>query len=496
MSTAIVRGSAYISMLYEKATPRLRAQRSIVRMVVDGSRVMHNCTQAGTFTVNNELELLSDDSDQTWLVFVSEPITFECTNINIAGVVTGGDMSSEDFALTTPGFELRALQQMRRGMVRIALANNCSTASHYTEACADVIEANGLAGRRGVGRDATAFTQLLRNHSDIYPTTAADISFIFPSELNDVNNMNEDVELRLVFDWAPASMADLNLAIPRKPVSGDLMSTQLLMFAIPHQQQRLQTTALSPNEVLGFGCTPTLLGFACPVLGSQWSMLEHLHRINFTVPRPIREEMRDDLAASLKQDLKFQIPQNYLNGAGDSYFSGKMLTRLARILIIADEQGMAYCDDDVSVVLPDYGDGRGDIRGEVDSPSDQDGGTERSYCPDFTRALRQLRTGVQVWLNRSSQVYGSPLLYDPHWGGLISCGCDYVNSADPITGSTVGRCDNTYPNCPALSDVGMDFGNAFYNDHHFQYGYHIYAAAVLMLYDPVWARKYVGTIQL
>ena len=39
---------------------------------------------------------------------------------------------------------------------------------------------------------------------------------------------------------------------------------------------------------------------------------------------------------------------------------------------------------------------------------------------------------------------------------------------------------NPNPNpSPNPNQVGMDFGNAWYNDHHFHYGYYIYAYAVL-----------------
>lgn len=35
----------------------------------------------------------------------------------------------------------------------------------------------------------------------------------------------------------------------------------------------------------------------------------------------------------------------------------------------------------------------------------------------------------------------------------------------------------------------MDFGNAFFNDHHFHYGYLIYSAAVLTHFDPSWPNQ-------
>jgi endo-1,3(4)-beta-glucanase len=37
---------------------------------------------------------------------------------------------------------------------------------------------------------------------------------------------------------------------------------------------------------------------------------------------------------------------------------------------------------------------------------------------------------------------------------------------------------------------------AFYNDQHFHYGYHIYAAAVVAHFDPAWGRKYFEQVLL
>jgi endo-1,3(4)-beta-glucanase len=36
----------------------------------------------------------------------------------------------------------------------------------------------------------------------------------------------------------------------------------------------------------------------------------------------------------------------------------------------------------------------------------------------------------------------------------------------------------------------MNFGNGFYNDHHFHYGYHIYSAATVAHFDKDWGRKH------
>ncbi|KAH7384579.1 endo-beta-1,3-glucanase-like protein [Pyrenochaeta sp. MPI-SDFR-AT-0127] len=53
-----------------------------------------------------------------------------------------------------------------------------------------------------------------------------------------------------------------------------------------------------------------------------------------------------------------------------------------------------------------------------------------------------------------------PLYYDDSWKGVVS------NAG--------------------FQDPGADFGNTYYNDHHFHYGYFVYVSAVLGYLDPAW----------
>jgi endo-1,3(4)-beta-glucanase len=73
--------------------------------------------------------------------------------------------------------------------------------------------------------------------------------------------------------------------------------------------------------------------------------------------------------------------------------------------------------------------------------------------------LQQLKVAFDRFVQNAQQY---PLVYESAWGGVVS-------SATYNTG-----------------DTGADFGNSLYNDHHFHYGYFIYAAAVIGHLDPSW----------
>lgn len=138
--TPIVRGSPYTTMKYFDATPRLFVERLLSGKIVvdnneDGS-VVAVCGSsefgeysAEPFTVQKELKIQFDTSDMTWLVFVSEPTEFVCTNHvgvpnnvpSIPGVVQVEDVEAGAF------FDMRATKPMHRGMVRVAMSNNCTT---------------------------------------------------------------------------------------------------------------------------------------------------------------------------------------------------------------------------------------------------------------------------------------------------------------------------------------------------------------------------------
>ncbi|KAF2737083.1 glycoside hydrolase [Polyplosphaeria fusca] len=78
---------------------------------------------------------------------------------------------------------------------------------------------------------------------------------------------------------------------------------------------------------------------------------------------------------------------------------------------------------------------------------------------DFSAPLAVLKQEYDKWIHNA--VIQNPLYYDHTWGGAVS-------------------------KAGLAGDPAPDFGNTFYNDHHFHYGYFVYAAAVIASLDSGW----------
>ena len=173
MSSPIVRGSPYTSMEYFDASPMVTSQRfATVDPIVDptnptaASHII--CGENGAFgppaMVQSELMVHFDTSDMTWLIFLSEPAEFVCSNSksSLDAESTGAPLPPgvvpPQEAEGPPLFTLKATGRMTHGMIRVAMANNCTTGQN-AQYC-DNFQSN----------DQTAFINLLRDHHDVYPT--------------------------------------------------------------------------------------------------------------------------------------------------------------------------------------------------------------------------------------------------------------------------------------------------------------------------------------
>lgn len=417
MKSSIVKGMPYATMEY---TPRVDHNDADLRILptlysevalkdeinVDNGSESSPCEDSGSvFIVSEELELRFH-SGVTWLVFFSRPSKFQCTPMS------GG-----------------------RFMLQVVEDFNIKDSL--------VIRAAMVVPRNDQTEDAQAFSHrykaFLRKYYNVYPGSETKVSQAV-SENNAYAN--------IIFDWDVQTI-------------GSSSNTNLAMFALPHHQDKL-------NGVLDQLCTFSLLGSVCPVIGETWSIIERLPEVSFRAPRRPDPAYLPLLAKSLKTDIRYQIPANFQVGAGDTYFSGKALGKLARILLITEEV-KEICDAN-----------------ERDNEYADVCANSSEYIPtdeETASALVQLRKGVEVWLRGNGQ---APFVYDPSWGGVVSCGCTYRN----------GICLNKLPNCPAFVDKLLNFGSGMYNDHHFHYGYHIYAAAALSHFDKEWGREYFEDVLL
>jgi endo-1,3(4)-beta-glucanase len=74
-----------------------------------------------------------------------------------------------------------------------------------------------------------------------------------------------------------------------------------------------------------------------------------------------------------------------------------------------------------------------------------------------TMGLEKLKQEMAQWI-ANQQLH--PLYYDDTWKGIVSNASFY--------------------------DAGADFGNTFYNDHHFHFAYFVYTASVIGYLDASW----------
>jgi len=402
MVVPLVRGSPYITTEYSGITPRISSEQTLRSPVITVDGKSADCDGV-TSLAGYVFALDFVESDATWLFFSSQGVRWVC--------------QASPFLLTA--------KAPLYGAVRAALANNCTTGSgqrHCEGAPA--------------GRDMLAYATLLLQHAGAYPVNSS-VDF---DVVGDVGTVNWRWGSKNLAGWRHAPLLQLAWPVHFPLLSRDARQAAAVNPATPFHDIRGPATAMT---------------------GDTWRMsYELIPDVGLRAPRPIAESLRPELLDALRgkggaswngtmSDSDFDLPLNYQVGVGDTYFSGKMLARLARLVTIADELGES---------------------GE-------------KY---FQEMVDRLTERLEVWLKPDSE---TPFVYDASWGGMLSCGCIY----DDCHGHCKPHCANKVKpaeECPALANSGMNFGNAFYNDHHFHYGYFIYAAAVLAKHNPSWERTW------
>jgi endo-1,3(4)-beta-glucanase len=232
----------------------------------------------------------------------------------------------------------------------------------------------------------------------------------------------------------------------------------LLMLALPHHAQSLPLAAKldSDNFDLVYMC---IKGTMLPITGETWSYDELLPSLGFDGDAGSNNQdffrdpaVQSALVASLTSDIELALPTK----TEGVYGFGKQSARLAQLVHIADRltSGNTTIDGLSEQALPTL------LKGGVVVCA-------RQGVHSYT-ASSQISSGLQILKDALSDFLrgnvSDKLVFDANLGGLVSE--------------------------DGLRDPNADFGSGRYNDHHFHYGYILYACAILGRLDREFVQRF------
>lgn len=409
MHSSITKGMPYATMRYESIHqvnsksgesifPTVAAEVPLEgNPIVDGGSEIKcgaSSSKAEPFVVEREVQILFKSSDFTWLVFVSEPVTMQC-------ILDDNEMMRLQVVDWNEDSE-----KERDLIVRIALSKKCSTGVNPIYCHQEKLHPTALMLGQG------HYDRLLRSHANFFtgPNTTFDYHF------------DNATTATMVFDWDVQDMSKIAL----HPVPANKTDVTLIAFALPHHFDIITNVPPEDHDIY---CVATLTGPACLYEGPVWELREPIPAIGFRAPRPPAPWAIKSIAISLKRDINYTLPDFFTRGAGDTYFSGKMLAKLGRILLVSEEVAeLCGNPDNVDYEEPCQG---------IRLPGEA----------EFSNAVATLRSSLEIWINGTGE---TPFVYDTAWGGVVSCGCDFDGEK--------GKCKNKYPDCTAFGDPGLNFG--------------------------------------
>jgi hypothetical protein len=448
MTTHIIRGMPYATMVYQGGLlPSIYSYNGLgnggIRIDDDENNgkvgnknvTLMKCDKnesTTTYHVKRHLHMHFINSDFTWMVFFSRPVQVQCQ-------LSDGDPFIRDFQLDVVKYDHGNEEDPL--VVRVALLSQCTTGkSNIQQHC-------GQGDPNSQWNDIQGYEQLLKDHAHIYPTNP---QMDFPFNINSTGNDNENINTTdISIDWGAKTFGAATLN------NDGVKEGELLMFALPHHQDSLSVEEIGEagkTTKITNHCTNTFHGPTCLIEGASWTLSQQVGDmpLSFWAPRPPEPDMIPTLAEALAKDIQYRLSNNLLRGAADTYFSGKILARYARVVVIADElKQLANNDISTQQLLRHYSDEN------VNSETLQivRKAAASVHLPSaslMASAVEHLKLGVQAWLDSDAE---APFVYDSTWGGLVNCGCRYVGNGER------GYCNNTFPDCPALASVNEDFGN-------------------------------------
>ncbi|KAJ1977031.1 hypothetical protein H4R35_002459 [Dimargaris xerosporica] len=178
---------------------------------------------------------------------------------------------------------------------------------------------------------------------------------------------------------------------------------------------------------------PGLEGYACikgpmtAVLSDGWELRIPKMDVGWETPNPVPRGERSKLIEYLEKDIESSKPAQ----ESRLYEFGKKVARLA---LVADRLGKVKLKK---------------------------------------KTLKILIDALNPWLNAENN---RPLNYDTTWHGI----CSLLGMCQPL--------DVNGQPLPGLNQ--QDYGNGYYNDHHYHYGYLVYAMVVVGKFEPGFLKHY------
>lgn len=443
----LVQGSPYITIKYDKATPSIRALS-----VFNDIYCPRDDDETSTFDANKKFAfgICSTTSDSNghstvlrgvqfifvtqegmqWIMFASEPISLVFNERERTTVV-----GAEPF----------------NGVLRIAFIPSPAQASSLLTT--------------SVNNTVSVFTspglQRLIYHAGVYPV-GGDVRWTFQQagsssaqivKLGTKERANDSTRRLSSSSSTTASSSRVGTVhfdftvSTTTPSSRSSTPKQLLMLGLPHHAAAMSSNSQLNSEQfdLVYKC---IKGPLRPVLGKSWSYDEPLPSIGFdggagssTARMYTDPGIHRTIVESLQEDIKLALPTSIEN----VYGFGKQAARLAQLAHVGHMLLVGNETEDQSTT-----------RHHNTSNSDYE---ILSDLVNLTiRTLSDSLTGFLV----SNVTDG--LVYDANLGGLVTK--------------------------DGLLNQHADFGNGRYNDHHFHYGYILYACAILGKLDPSFANQY------
>ena len=200
----------------------------------------------------------------------------------------------------------------------------------------------------------------------------------------------------------------------------------LLMFALPHHIQSMAAATMAGKTTIQL--QTTVKGLATGAMGDSWTMIEpDLPTSIGFAPWNVTTGSTNVISAAAQQKI---------SAAGTTELSQDMDAQ-------SNLNSMYYSGKALSKFAT-----------AIYAVHDLAGN------PDVAQAgLDKLRSAFERFTNNTQRF---PLVYESAWGGVVS-------TASYVTG-----------------DSGVDFGNTYYNDHHFHWSYFVRAAAIMGYLDPSW----------